>query len=100
MKVALRQLCSYGAMVPDRDVLSQPEIVGDLGMASKTGKGWARRYASLRPIDSQIAADLVPRLWEPELEALGSDTIRLRGLQASKDGAKDMHLQVWLCRLV
>lgn len=39
MKVLVRQLCSYGAMILDRDVLSQPEIVGDLGMASKTGKG-------------------------------------------------------------
>jgi hypothetical protein len=77
--------------------MSGPEVVGALGMASITGKGWARNYASLRSLDSQIAADLVPRLWEPELEAQGSNTIRLRGLQASKEGAKDMHLQVWLC---
>lgn len=100
MKVALRQLCSYGAMHPDRDLMSGPEIVGELGMVSRTGKGWARRYASLRPLDSHIAPDLVPKLWEPELEALGNHIIRLRGLQASKEGAKDMHMQVWLCRLV
>jgi hypothetical protein len=80
--------------------MSGPEIVGSLQMFSVSSKGWDRRCVSLRPLDSQVAADLIPRLWEPTLEALGGNLIRLRGLQASKEGAKDMHLQVWLCRLV
>lgn len=75
MKVAIRQLCSYGAMHPERDIMSWPEIVGTLQLFSFSfsSKGWDRRCVSLRPLDSQVAADLVPRLRDWPSVDLGRD---------------------------
>ena len=99
MKVRVRQMCRNGQMLPEREIMAQPAIEGELLTSTVSGKGWARHRATLRPIGNQVAPDVLLPLWQPELEAIASLGIRLRGLQETAAGSKTMVMQIWLCDL-
>jgi hypothetical protein len=99
MKVLLRQMCVHGAMLSDREIAAAPQIAGDLHMYTISGRRGVRTCVSLRDPNNHVAGDLLPKLWEPVLEGLGANMLRIRGLQGQTDKDKALHLQVWLCQL-
>jgi hypothetical protein len=100
MKVIVRQLCAHGTMLSDRDIAAAPQTTGMLQMFLMDGRSRGRQCIRLCAIGNQVADDLLPRLWEPVLEGLGHNIIRIRGLQAEHDKGKALHLQIWLCQVV
>lgn len=73
-------------------------VTGELQLHAIMRGSQAHRVAQLRAIDARGSRsdDLLPPLYEPELVAIGSDALLLRGYE-SADGAA--YVQEWRCVL-